>query len=336
MQTHESNIIRRFIRITGLLSVVLVAALIVGLSIGSSGGGMTALWRGLLNSEPADPVLMTILWKIRLPRVLLAALVGAALSLGGLVFQALLRNPLAEPYILGISGGSAIGAIIGILIGLSQFPGVTLMSFGASLATLLLILGISMGESLLRKNALLLSGVMVNAFCSAVIMFLVSMTQDTRLHSIIFWLMGDLSLGDLQHTVILALFLVPCFIVIFMYANTMNLMLMGKEMAQSMGVHIRKANLVLLLTTSLMVSACVSQCGLIGFVGLVIPHLFRLLLGPDHRVLLPACILGGGAYMVLCDLLARALPQQGELPAGVITALVGAPLFVYLLKRSNS
>jgi len=336
VQTHESNIIRRFIRITGLLSVVLVAALIVGLSIGSSGGGMTALWRGLLNSEPADPVLMTILWKIRLPRVLLAALVGAALSLGGLVFQALLRNPLAEPYILGISGGSAIGAIIGILIGLSQFPGVTLMSFGASLATLLLILGISMGESLLRKNALLLSGVMVNAFCSAVIMFLVSMTQDTRLHSIIFWLMGDLSLGDLQHTVILALFLVPCFIVIFMYANTMNLMLMGKEMAQSMGVHIRKANLVLLLTTSLMVSACVSQCGLIGFVGLVIPHLFRLLLGPDHRVLLPACILGGGAYMVLCDLLARALPQQGELPAGVITALVGAPLFVYLLKRSNS
>ena len=166
-------------------------------------------------------------------------------------------------------------------------------------------------------------------------MFLVSMTQDTRLHNIIFWLMGDLSLGNLRQTVVLTLFLLPCFMVIFMYANTMNLMLMGKEMAQSMGVHIRRANLVLLLITSLMVSACVSQCGLIGFVGLVIPHLFRLLLGPDHRVLIPACILGGGAYMVLCDLAARALPQQGELPAGVITALVGAPLFVYLLKRSN-
>jgi len=331
----ESNIIKRLIKVTGVLLVVLVLALLIGLSIGSSGSSLTALWNGLSRSESSDSVLMTILWKIRLPRVLLAALVGGALSLGGLVFQALLRNPLAEPYILGISGGSAIGAIVGILLGFSQFPGITLTSFGASLATLILILGISAGQSILRKNALLLSGVMVNAFCSAVIMFLVSMTQDTRLHNIIFWLMGDLSLGNLQHTIILALFLIPCFVVIFMYANTMNLMLMGKDMAQSMGVNIRRANLVLLLVTSLMVSACVSQCGLIGFVGLVIPHLFRLFLGPDHRLLLPACILGGGAYMVLCDLLARAIPQQGELPAGVITALIGAPLFIYLLKRSN-
>ncbi len=335
MKKNESFIITRLIKVSGILVIVLVVTLLIGLSIGSSGGGVTTLWQGILGSESSDPVLMTILWKIRLPRVLLAALVGGALSLGGLVFQALLRNPLAEPYILGISGGSAIGAIVGILLGLSQFPGITLTSFGGSLVTLLLILGISAGQSILRKNALLLSGVMVNAFCSAVIMFLVSMTQDTRLHSIIFWLMGDLSLGNLRHTVILTLFLVPCFVVIFMYANTMNLMLMGKEMAQSMGVNIRRASLVLLLTTSLMVSACVSQCGLIGFVGLVIPHLFRLILGPDHRVLLPASILGGGAYMVLCDLLARALPQQGELPAGVITALIGAPLFVYLLKRSN-
>ena len=335
MKANESLIIKRFTKVTGLYLVVLAAALLFGLSIGSSGGGLAAMWNGLLRTEPSDPVIMTILWKIRLPRVLLAALVGGALSLGGLVFQALLRNPLAEPYILGISGGSAIGAIIGILLGMSQFPGITLTSFGGSLATLLLILGISAGQSILRKNALLLSGVMVNAFCSAVIMFLVSMTQDTRLHNIIFWLMGDLSLGNMQHTVILAFFLVPCFVVIFMYSNTMNLMLMGREMAQSMGVNIRRANVILLITTSLMVSACVSQCGLIGFVGLVIPHLFRLLLGPDHRVLLPACILGGGAYMVLCDLLARALPQQGELPAGVITALIGAPLFVYLLKRSK-
>ena len=335
MRATESNIIKRLIKVTGVLLVVLVLALLIGLSIGSSGSSLTALWNGLSRSESSDSVLMTILWKIRLPRVLLAALVGGALSLGGLVFQALLRNPLAEPYILGISGGSAIGAIVGILLGFSQFPGITLTSFGASLATLILILGISAGQSILRKNALLLSGVMVNAFCSAVIMFLVSMTQDTRLHNIIFWLMGDLSLGNLQHTIILALFLIPCFVVIFMYANTMNLMLMGKDMAQSMGVNIRRANLVLLLVTSLMVSACVSQCGLIGFVGLVIPHLFRLFLGPDHRLLLPACILGGGAYMVLCDLLARAIPQQGELPAGVITALIGAPLFIYLLKRSN-
>jgi iron complex transport system permease protein len=266
---------------------------------------------------------------------LLAALVGAALSLGGLVFQAILRNPLAEPYILGISGGSAIGAIIGILMGMTRFPGVTLTSFAGSIGTLFLILGISANQSILKKNSLLLSGVMVNAFCSAVIMFLVSLTHDTRLHNIIFWLMGDLSLGNLQETGVLAVILLVCFGLIFYFSNSMNLMLMGKEMAQSMGVNIRAVTLILLASTSFMVSATVSHCGLIGFVGLVMPHLFRLLLGPDHRVLAPACILGGGAYMVICDILARVLPEQGEMPAGVITAMIGAPLFIYLLKRSG-
>ena len=335
MNGNHPDILRRLATVSGLLLMVLVMVMLVGLSMGSSGSGVTNLWRMLTDQTHSDPMLLTIIWKLRLPRILLAALVGAALSLGGLVFQALLRNPLAEPYILGISGGSAIGAILGILLGFSQFPGITLTSFAGSLATLMMIIGISSGQSILRKNALLLSGVMVNAFCSAVIMFLVSMTHDVRLHNIIFWLMGDLSMGDLKHTGMLAVALIPCFIIIFWFSNTMNLMLMGKEMALSMGVNIQRVTLMLLITTSLMVSACVSQCGLIGFVGLVIPHLFRLVLGSDHRVLFPACMLGGGAYMVACDLLARTLPRQGEMPAGVITALIGAPLFIFLLKRSG-
>ena len=176
---------------------------------------------------------------------------------------------------------------------------------------------------------------MVNAFCSAVIMFLVSLTRDAKLHNIIFWLMGDLSLGTLQQTGLLAGLLLPCFVLIFWLSNSMNLMLMGREMAQTMGVNIKAVTLTLLILTSFMVSATVSQCGLIGFVGLVIPHLFRLMLGPDHRILAPACILGGGAYMVICDILARVLPEQGEMPVGVITAMIGAPLFIYLLKRSG-
>jgi iron complex transport system permease protein len=261
--------------------------------------------------------------------------VGATLSLGGLVFQALLRNPLAEPYILGISGGSAIGAIIGILMGLSRFPGVSLTAFIGSALTLLLLLVMSAGQTILKKDTLLLAGVMVNAFCAAIIMFLVSITQDARLHNIIFWLMGDLSLTDMNQVAILALTLLPCFILLFWYSHSMNLLLMGREMAQSMGVNIRTVMVLLLVSTSFMVSATVSHCGLIGFVGLVMPHLLRLLLGPDHRVLVPACVLGGGAYMVFCDLLARILPKQGEMPAGVITALIGAPLFIYLLKRAS-
>ena len=280
-------------------------------------------------------MLHTIIWRIRLPRVLLAALVGATLSLGGLVFQALLRNLLAEPYILGISGGSAIGAIIGILLGLSRFPGVSLTAFLGSIATLVLILVMTSGQTVLKKESLLLSGVMVNAFCSSVIMFLVSLTQDSRLHNIIFWLMGDLSTADIRQVGLLAGMLLPCFILIFRHSHAMNLLLMGKEMAQSTGINIKVVTITLLVTSSFMVSATVSYCGLIGFVGLVMPHLLRLIFGADHRLLVPACILGGGSYLVICDLLARTLPEQGEMPAGVITALIGAPLFILLLKRSK-
>lgn len=327
-------ILKRLLMVSVLLAAVLLAAMFLGISMGSSGNSFKAVWASLFGNAE-DNVLSTIIWRLRMPRVIMAALVGATLSVGGLVFQALLRNPLAEPYILGISGGSAIGAILGILMGLSRFPGVSLTAFTGSILTLLLILGISSGQSILKKNSVLLSGVMVNAFCSAVIMFLVSLTRDAKLHNIIFWLMGDLSLGTMEQTGMLAVLLLPCFLLIFWLSNTMNLLLMGRDMAQTMGVNIKAVTLVLLITTSFMVSATVSQCGLIGFVGLVIPHLFRLLLGPDHRILVPACILGGGAYMVICDILARILPQQGEMPAGVITAMIGAPLFIYLLKRSG-
>jgi iron complex transport system permease protein len=150
-----------------------------------------------------------------------------------------------------------------------------------------------------------------------------------------FWLMGDLSTIEIGHVGMLAAIIFPCFILIFWFSNSMNLLLLGKEMAQSMGVNTKAVTVTLLIITSLMVSATVSHCGLIGFVGLVIPHLLRLGFGPDHRILVPACVLGGGAYMVLCDLLARSLPQQGEMPVGVITAMIGAPLFVFLLKRSG-
>ncbi|MGD9234633.1 MAG: iron ABC transporter permease [Desulfobacterales bacterium] len=335
MKTKTPFLIRRVVTASSLLILLLGFAMVLGISMGSTDSGIKDIFQNLLGTKDSESMLNTIIWQIRFPRVLLAALVGAALSLGGLVFQALLRNPLAEPYILGISGGSAIGAIAGILMGFSRFPGVSLMAFTGSIVTLLLILAMSSGQTILKKDALLLSGVMVNAFCAAVIMFLVSMTQDSRLHNIIFWLMGDLSMVDMKHVGILSATLFPCFVLVFWLSNPMNLLLLGKEMAQTMGVHIKLVTVTLLVTTSFMVSATVSYCGLVGFVGLVMPHLLRLVFGPDHRVLVPACVFGGGAYMVFCDLLARTLPKQGEMPAGVITAMIGAPLFIYLLKRSS-
>jgi iron complex transport system permease protein len=327
--------ISRLVWISLILLGVLLIAISLGLAFGPTQSGLRSALAALFSARESDPVLYSIVWGIRLPRVLLATIVGATLSLGGLVFQALLRNPLAEPFILGVSGGSAIGAIIGILLGLSRFPGICFTSFLGSLGTLALILIMSTGKSILRKDALLLSGVMVNAFCSAIIMFLVSITQDARLHNIIFWLMGDLSTSDLPQVTILGAILIPCFVIIFVFSHAMNLLMMGKDMALSMGINIKAVTLVLLIVTSFMVSATVSFSGLVGFVGLVIPHLLRLILGPDHRILVPASLFGGAAYLVLCDLLARTLPQQGEMPAGVITALIGAPLFIILLKRSR-
>lgn len=335
MPDTTTHILKRIIVVTGAMSLLLLIAMILGLAIGSTKGGATVLLDLIRGIDSDDSMLRTIIWQIRLPRVLLGSLVGATLSLGGLVFQALLRNPLAEPYILGISGGSAIGAIIGILMGFSRFPGVGAMAFLGSLATLLLILAMSSGQTILKKDALLLSGVMVNAFCSAIIMFLISLTQDSRLHNIMFWLMGNLAMTDVRQIWILSATLLPCFILIFLYSNKMNLILLGEEMAQSMGINIKRVMIVLLVTTSFMVSGTVAHVGLLGFVGLVIPHLLRIVLGPDHRILVPACALGGGAFMVLCDLLARTLPEQGEMPAGVITAMIGAPLFIYLLKRTK-
>jgi iron complex transport system permease protein len=335
VNTKTPHIIKRVVTASSLLILLLGFAIVLGISLGSTDSGIKDIFQNLLGTKEPDSMLYTIIWEIRFPRVLLAALVGAALSLGGLVFQALLRNPLAEPYILGISGGSAIGAIIGILLGLSRFPGVTLTAFTGSIATLLLILAMSSGQTILKKDALLLSGVMVNAFCAAVIMFLVSITQDSRLHNIIFWLMGDLSLGDMKHVGILAATLLPCFFLVFWLSNPMNLLLMGKEMAQTLGVNIKAVTFTLLVATSFMVSATVSYCGLVGFVGLVMPHMLRLVFGPDHRVLVPACVFGGGTYMIFCDLVARTFSKQGEMPVGVITAMIGAPLFIYLLKRSS-
>ena len=325
--------VRRLVLVVIVLSGLLAAAVLVGLAAGSAGSGLEAVFKAF-KGNPQSGLLSEIVWRLRLPRVLLAALVGATLSLGGMVFQALLRNPLAEPYILGVSGGSAIGAIVGILLGLARFPGVWLTAFMGSLATLGVLFIMASGRSLFKANTLLLSGVMVNAFCAAVIMFLISMAQDSRLHNIIFWLMGDLSAATNDKVVGLAVTVLPCFVLIFARAQDMNLLTLGQDMARSMGVNIKASMAWLLIVTSLMISATVSYCGLVGFVGLVMPHMLRLVLGPDHRLLAPACILGGAAFMVLCDVLARTLPAQGQMPVGVITAMVGAPLFIYLLRRS--
>lgn len=328
----HSPVYKKLAIVTLILLSVLIMSVLLGLTIGSSGKFADA-WKVLLGRGEQEATLDVIIWQLRWPRVVLAATVGATLSLGGLVFQALLRNPLAEPYILGISGGSAVGAILGILAGFSLFPGLTLSSFVGSLMVLSLVLLLSNRREG-HSDSLLLAGVMVNAFCGAIIMFLISVSKTVQMQKIIFWLMGDLSAVG-SDSLPLLLGVLPCFLVIFLLAQPLNLLLTGRESASAMGVNVAAVTLVLLLTASLMVSLTVCHSGLIGFVGLTIPHILRLALGSDHRILIPACILTGASYLILCDLLARSLPSQGEMSVGIVTALVGAPLFIGLLWRSR-
>jgi iron complex transport system permease protein len=325
---------RRLPLVLTVLGGLLLLTFGLGLSLGSTTIGFAELVRVLRGQVGPDSVAATIIWEIRFPRVALAAVVGATLALGGLVFQALLRNALAEPYILGVSGGSAIGAILAMLVGFAPFPGVALASFGGSMLVLALVLLLAAGKSVMRRDSLLLGGVMMNALCGAVIMFLISLTRNTQVHHILFWLMGDLSMFSRAQLPLLWA-VVPCFVAIFILARPMNLLLLGRDNAAVMGVNVKVVTNVLLLATTFMVSVAVCNSGLIGFVGLVIPHILRLLVGSDHRLLVPASILGGGAYLISCDLLARSLPAAGEMPVGIVTALIGAPLFIFLLWRSS-
>ena len=317
-----------------LSGALLVVAVFFGLATGSSGLNPGELWTLIFRREQADPVSAAIIWQIRLPRVVLAAAAGATLALGGLVFQALLRNPLAEPYILGISGGAAVGALLGMMAGFAPFPWVSLLAFAGSMATLLLVLSLAGGRHAPGKDTLLLGGVMMNAFCGALIMLLLALADNTRLRHALFWLMGDLSQIGREQLPLLLL-LPPAMLLVLLLARPLNLLLMGQESAAAMGVNVRAVSLTLLAVTSFMVGIVVSQAGLIGFVGLVVPHTFRLLVGPDHRLLIPACLLGGAAYLIGCDLLARVLPAGGEMPVGIVTALIGAPLFIFLLWKSR-
>lgn len=278
-----------------------------------------------------------ILFSVRLPRILFAGIVGASLSLGGVVFQALLRNPLADPYVLGISGGSALGAIIGIVLGASSFYlGVPFLAFSGALITVFLVFIVAGGpRGVLLDNSLLLAGVVVNSFFSAAILFALSIVNSMELHSISFWLMGDLSRVALKEIAVAALCLGACFVILYMQARKLNLMVQGEETALQLGVNVRATKYVLLIVTSLITSVAVSLAGIIGFVGIMVPHMMRLVFGSDHRLLMPAAALFGASFLVVADTLARIVIAPAELPVGVITALCGAPYFIFLMRRKG-
>jgi iron complex transport system permease protein len=276
-----------------------------------------------------------IIFSVRLPRIIFAGIVGASLSLGGVIFQAILRNPLADPYVLGISGGSALGAIVGIVTGAGFFYlGIPLLAFLGALATVFLVFVVAGGtRGPLLDNSLLLSGVVVNAFFSAAILFFLSVVNSMELHSITFWLMGDLSRASMKEIYMAAFCLIAGFVFLYAQARKLNLIVQGEETALHLGVNVERTKQWLLIVTSLITAVAVSLAGIIGFVGIMVPHLMRLVFGSDHRLLLPASALFGACFLVIADTLARVVLAPAELPVGVITALCGAPYFIFLLKR---
>jgi len=329
----------RIILVCACLTAVFALVCLVSILTGAGEIHFMNLLRRLFSLSPSietplDPAEKTILLSIRLPRILLAASVGAALSLSGVVFQAILRNPLADPYILGISGGAALGAVIGIIIGAGFVPlGIPGLAFLGALVTIILIFGVSESKSGHPGNTLLLTGVIINAFFSALIMFSVSLSSSDRLHSVLFWLMGDLSMAEGNEAALVGMAMILGFLVLFSLARPLNLLILGEETAMQLGVNAKRTKKILLATASLITAAAVSVSGTIGFIGLVIPHLLRLMLGADHRLLLPSSALFGAAFLVMADTIARTVMAPVELPVGVVTALCGAPYFLYLLHR---
>ncbi len=276
-----------------------------------------------------------IILNVRLPRVILAALVGASLAVAGATFQGLFRNPLADPYIIGVSSGAALGATIaiawGITLGMGGFGAVPILAFAGGLGTIVLVYQLSRQGDFVPMMTLLLAGIAVSAFLSALVSLNVFFSGE-RLHQVVYWMMGGLGGARWAYIRVMIPYVLLGFGGIYFFARELNAMLLGEETAHYLGIDTEKLKKIFLVTASLLVSAAVSTSGIIGFIGLVVPHIVRLLSGPDHRFLLPTSALCGAILLIGADTLARTVIAPIELPVGIITALLGAPFFLYLLR----
>lgn len=317
---------RKAIIVHGLLALALAAVCLLSMLAGPASIASVDLWRsGILS--------------LRLARTVNGMIAGAGLSVSGVVFQALLRNPLAEPYVLGVSSGAGVGAALAIVLGLGAV-GVWIlpcMAFAGAMGTILLVYSLARTSTgTVPAPTLLLSGVVVSAVLGSLLMFLVSVAPSEKLHSVVWWLLGSLQIFDWGLLRVVATIVLAGLVVTAGFARNLNLMALGEEPASHLGLNVEQAKLGFFLVASLMTGATVASCGLIGFVGLIVPHSVRLVLGPDHRRLVSVSALAGAAFLVLADIAARTIIAPQEIPIGVVTALLGGPFFLVLLRRKKS
>ncbi len=320
------------------LAIVLILVAIVSLSIGPadiSFGETTKIFLAklhLIDYKDINFLHENIILHIRFPRVILAIITGMALSVAGVVLQALLRNPLADPYIIGVSSGAALGATLAIVLGLISL--ISLAGFLGAVLAMFLVYSLAKTGYKVSVKTLLLAGVIVSVFLSALISLVASLKGES-MYQIILWLMGNLSETNITLIIIAGLMVLGGIIAICLFARDLNIISIGEELAQRLGVEVEIVKKRLFIITSLITGAVVALTGLIGFVGLIIPHIMRLIVGPDHRILIVASLLAGGIFLVLADLFARTIISPAEIPVGVITAIFGGPFFLFLLRRKR-
>jgi len=328
---------RRTLVSIALLAVLLLVSIPWACTIGyvdiPLGGVVRALSRPLDSSLSRQDI---IILDVRLPRVILAALVGGALALSGCTMQGLFKNPMASPYILGISSGAAFGAALATLLGGGLALGVFAIPLSAFLFSTIAVFTvylIARRDGTTPVETLLLAGIAIGLFFSAAVSFLKYVADESDLRTIVFWLMGGLWASNWQSVAVVAAPIVITSIALTFLARRLNVMVLGEEHALNLGVNVERLKTVLLLFASLLASSAVCFVGIVGFVGLIVPHVMRLIVGPDHRVLLPCSALGGGLFLVWADTVARTIAAPTEVPVGIITGLLGSVFFVFLLRR---
>ncbi|MDC3414396.1 FecCD family ABC transporter permease [Terrihalobacillus insolitus] len=327
---------KRLLLYGGGAALLLLFSFTLSLSIGSSMIPITEVWSVLLGK--GDEVSTAIVINVRLPRIILAILVGSALAVAGAGFQGVLRNPLADPYILGVSSGASFGAAFVILFGLQSvlfgIYSIPIVAFLTGVLTLLLVIKIAMTSGQMKKETLILSGVVVQAFLGSFISLMVSMSGKA-INEIVFWMMGSLTMRGWEYPKIMAPYLFIGIVILLSQGRALNLFTLGERQALHLGVNVERTKMVVLITSTLLTASAVSVSGVIGFVGLVVPHLIRMVVGPDYRLIIPLSVFGGSIYVLWADTIARMALMPKEIPLGVVTSLLGAPFFAYLLKKGK-
>jgi len=331
----QSKYLRWLVYLAGLI-ILLIASVFLSLSIGEMNLGVSDIFRVL--REGNDSMEYTILSQIRIPRVLLGIAVGGALSLSGILLQGVYRNPLVEPYTLGISGGASLGVAFAIVFGLHQLVGsfvLPVAGFGGSFLIIFLVYTISTRSGRINIQSMLLTGVMISFIASSSMMLLMAITSSENLHGIVFWIMGSLDEPDMFLIYITLIMAIVSLAASYLFVQPLNALRLGEEKAKHLGINTDTTIKLLFLLASLLAGVCVAVAGVIGFVGLIIPHLMRMLVGSDYRILFVSSFLSGSIFLVLSDVIARTIISPNELPIGVITGIVGGIVFLVMMSRSS-